>query len=117
VLLLADQTEEVKKAYQNIAECGLTLFSFCSTQLIPPFLKTSFVLSTQAKDGGFLNTPVTNNDDLLNSRSKLATTAQGLYILESLKKLGLVINHSSLFNSSECSGSHAHVHARSSLPS
>jgi len=68
VLLLADQTEEVKKAYQNIAD---------------------FVLSTQAKDGGFLNTPVTNNDDLLNSRSKLATTAQGLYILESLKKLGL----------------------------
>jgi prenyltransferase beta subunit len=67
ILAEAEQTEEVKKAFENVAQ---------------------FVFSTQAKDGGFLNTPVTTNEEMYNSRSRLATTAQGLFILETLKQLG-----------------------------
>eukprot|EP01089_Gocevia_fonbrunei_P006020 TRINITY_DN1653_c0_g5_i1.p1 TRINITY_DN1653_c0_g5~~TRINITY_DN1653_c0_g5_i1.p1 ORF type:complete len:627 (+),score=156.48 TRINITY_DN1653_c0_g5_i1:147-2027(+) len=49
-----------------------------------------FVQSTQVKDGGFLDVPVESVEELYTSVSTSATTSQALYILHTLKKLGLI---------------------------
>jgi len=67
VLAEAEQTEDVRKALDGVVQ---------------------FVYSTQAKDGGFLNTPVSSADKLFRSHIKLVTTAHGLFVLETLRKLG-----------------------------
>lgn len=49
-----------------------------------------FVFSCQAKDGGFANEPITNSSTLFHSHSNMATTSQAVYVIESLKRLGVV---------------------------
>jgi len=49
-----------------------------------------FVISAQARDGGFLDRPIENAAEGYTARSTSASTSQALYILSTLKKLGLI---------------------------
>lgn len=102
VLAEAEQTEEVRKALDGVDEY-VSMDRLASDRgLTKPSFFVRFVFSTQAKDGGFLNTPVTSNEELFYSRSRLATTAQGLFVLETLKQLGYVWIHLIIRYDAQC---------------
>eukprot|EP01090_Pellita_catalonica_P013164 TRINITY_DN3056_c0_g1_i1.p1 TRINITY_DN3056_c0_g1~~TRINITY_DN3056_c0_g1_i1.p1 ORF type:complete len:637 (+),score=104.06 TRINITY_DN3056_c0_g1_i1:59-1969(+) len=50
----------------------------------------NFVYSCQAKDGGFLNSPVDSHDDLYYRKSTSAATSQAVFVLSALAEKGLI---------------------------